>query len=199
MIRKLGLRPTRGNYRYITLRIKNAKLDTSHFRTPTRTVLTGIGEEALRVLARESVPYAQVLSKLGLPTTGRPYHELKKHIRTHSIDVSHFKGQSWSRGSTHVTNEAIARGRQRRRIQDAHVFVESSPFYAGSILIPRLLDMGWKYECAWCGVSEWPSVRLVLHLDHANGVHNDNRLENLRLLRPNCHSQTETYRNRRRP
>lgn len=47
--------------------------------------------------------------------------------------------------------------------------------------------------CAECGITEWQGKTLSLHLDHINGVNNDNRLENLRLLCPNCHSLTETY------
>lgn len=48
-------------------------------------------------------------------------------------------------------------------------------------------------ECAECGISEWRDKLLSLHLDHINGDKHDNRLGNLRLLCPNCHSQTETY------
>lgn len=51
-----------------------------------------------------------------------------------------------------------------------------------------------KYECVDCdNIGEWNGKPLSLHLDHINGINNDNRLENLRFLCPNCHSQTETY------
>lgn len=59
----------------------------------------------------------------------------------------------------------------------------------------RVIDAGLlKNECDECGLQpEWQGKKLVLHLEHTNGDHQDNRLENLRLLCPNCHSQTDTY------
>lgn len=58
----------------------------------------------------------------------------------------------------------------------------------------RLLQEGLlRYECYECGISEWFGQRLPLHLDHINGMKNDHRLENLRMLCPNCHSQTKTF------
>jgi 5-methylcytosine-specific restriction endonuclease McrA len=50
-----------------------------------------------------------------------------------------------------------------------------------------------EYKCANCGIKEWNNLPLSLQLDHINGVNNDHRLENLRFLCPNCHSQTDTY------
>jgi 5-methylcytosine-specific restriction endonuclease McrA len=50
-----------------------------------------------------------------------------------------------------------------------------------------------QYKCSECNIQNWNNKSLSLHLDHINGMSNDNRLENLRFLCPNCHSQTETY------
>ena len=51
-----------------------------------------------------------------------------------------------------------------------------------------------KYKCAICGNNGiWNNQKLVLQLDHKNGDNTDNRLSNLRLLCPNCHSQTDTF------
>jgi len=60
------------------------------------------------------------------------------------------------------------------------------------ILQEELLD----YKCSSCGIDEWNSKSISLELDHINGKRNDHRLENLRWLCPNCHSQTETFRGR---
>lgn len=54
------------------------------------------------------------------------------------------------------------------------------------------------YKCEECGISEWNNKPIVLELDHTNGDSNDNSLGNVRLLCPNCHSQTDTFRIRNR-
>jgi 5-methylcytosine-specific restriction endonuclease McrA len=58
----------------------------------------------------------------------------------------------------------------------------------------RLLRAGLLHNrCDFCGLTEWRGKRLSMHIDHINGVRDDHRLENLRMLCPNCHSQTDTY------
>ena len=64
----------------------------------------------------------------------------------------------------------------------------------------RLLQAGLlQNRCDVCGISEWQGEPLSIQIDHRNGVRDDHRVENLRMLCPNCHSQTPTYGNRRRP
>jgi hypothetical protein len=65
----------------------------------------------------------------------------------------------------------------------------------------RLLADGiLRNVCEECGISEWRNKPLSIQLDHCNGINTDHRLENLRMLCPNCHSQTETFgvKNRKR-
>jgi hypothetical protein len=58
----------------------------------------------------------------------------------------------------------------------------------------RLLESGMvENRCDICGLEDWQGKPIIIHLDHINGIRDDHRLENLRMLCPNCHSQTETY------
>jgi hypothetical protein len=63
----------------------------------------------------------------------------------------------------------------------------------------RLVRLGLLEEaCDECGITEWRGKPLSLCLHHINGVNDDNRLENLAVLCPNCHSQTENFAGRNR-
>lgn len=58
----------------------------------------------------------------------------------------------------------------------------------------RLLRAGLlENRCMECGLSEWLGEPLTVQIDHINGIHDDYRFENLRMLCPNCHSQTDTH------
>ena len=73
-------------------------------------------------------------------------------------------------------------------------FCEESKIARHSVKSRIIKDSLIEYKCAICGnTGEWNDQKLVLQLDHINCINNDNRLENLRFLCPNCHSQTKTY------
>lgn len=76
------------------------------------------------------------------------------------------------------------------------ILVENSPYSTGNAR-KRLLSSGTKAKaCEECGITEWNGKSITFALHHINGINNDHRLENLCLLCPNCHSQTETYKGR---
>ena len=85
-------------------------------------------------------------------------------------------------GKIRVTNEEIFR-------KDTH---PGNVLIRGRIKEHNLLED----KCAICGINKWRKKKLNLDLDHVNGDRSDNRLENLRFLCPNCHSQTDTFRGR---
>jgi 5-methylcytosine-specific restriction endonuclease McrA len=91
---------------------------------------------------------------------------------------------------TNPPNKIISNKRELEEI-----LVENSTYTNRTALKTRLLKEGLiTYECAICkNKGEWNGNPLTLQLDHINGINNDHRLENLRFLCPNCHSQTNTF------
>ncbi len=87
------------------------------------------------------------------------------------------------------------------RIAIADILVEDSTYTNTNHLRRRLIEEGIKQaRCEGCGLAEWKGAAIPLQLDHVNGRRSDNRLENLRILCPNCHAQTATWcgKNKRR-
>ncbi len=134
----------------------------------------------------ESISFGQVLDKLGLKPTGRNYVGLQRLCSRLALDTSHFLGKAHLRGKTHSWGV-------RRSLSE--ILVINSTYNSGSSLKRRLIKAGLlANRCSQCScLPEWQNQPLMLQLDHVNGVSDDNRIENLRLLCPNCHSQTSTY------
>lgn len=75
------------------------------------------------------------------------------------------------------------------------ILLGNYPSYQTFKLKLRILQEGIKEnKCECCGISEWNGLKINCELDHINGNSRDHRLENLRILCPNCHSQTDTFR-----
>lgn len=82
----------------------------------------------------------------------------------------------------------------RGKMAIENIMVENSDYKDATKLKKRLLKEGIKEnKCECCGINEWMGKPISLQIHHINGVHNDNRLANIMLLCPNCHSQTDTY------
>ena len=144
-------------------------------------------EEEFVIAVKTSTSIRQVLNKLGLKEAGGNYSITKTRIKNLGLDTSHFKGQAWNKGKTLGP---------RKPVEELLVIDRKHP-YQSFKLKNRLLQEGIKiHQCDCCGITEWQGKPAPLELDHINGINYDNRLENLRLLCPNCHAQTDTYRGR---
>lgn len=92
------------------------------------------------------------------------------------------------------TPESLERRRLTLRAKnDKKKFEDKSKGRRRAIILEEV-----NYKCEWCAVSKWRNQPLTLEIDHIDGNNKNNRRENLRALCPNCHSQTLTFRNRKR-
>lgn len=105
------------------------------------------------------------------------------------------KCRGWSKGKTAVTDLNVSKY-SRHKWTFETVFCESSKANRGYVRSLLIKLQGRGNKCEVCRIEMWNDLNLVFELDHINGIRDDNRLENLRFLCPNCHSQTPTFRNK---
>lgn len=139
-------------------------------------------EDDLRKIINESETYKECVIKFGLsPRCSGNFQTLKKYIKIYNIDISHFTGGKFKNISFN-------------KVDLNEVLIKDS-FYSRHSLKKRLYDDGLKKkECEICGIGEdWFNGSKIVHiLDHINGEPYDNRIENLRIVCPNCNSTLET-------
>lgn len=140
-------------------------------------------DEQFQKIVESSNSISEIASSLGYKSKGGGVVQMiKDRIEKLSLDTSHFNPYS------------VGAIKGKRYTSDDEIFVENSTYVNNTSLKKKLLKMNvMEYKCAICGISEWLGNPLSLQLDHINGDNRDNRLENLRLLCPNCHSQTSTF------
>ena len=147
-------------------------------------------EEQLRSAAKQSTSIRQVLSRIKLKEAGGNYAQIKKYLHIYKVDISHFKGKGWNKGLKGI-------GKPLYSLEE--ILVKNSNFQSYKLknrLFLAKLKPQYCEECGWAEKST--DGRLPLELDHINGDSCDNRLENLRILCPNCHSLKPTHRGRNR-
>lgn len=107
-----------------------------------------------------------------------PFNTFKRR----AIELECYKtNQGWSKGKTFLSLDKIN-----------EIFKKNSTYNVTNYR--SYLERIYEKKCSKCGIENWCGEAITLEIDHINGVGNDNRIENLRFLCPNCHSQTETFR-----
>jgi HNH endonuclease len=149
----------------------------------------GFTKEQLQAAVAASYSYSETLRRLKLRAAGGNHKTLQKYVALWDISTEHF-------------DPHIGRGRfgRSRRVPLEEILVEGSSYSRGH-LKDRLYEAGLKQRrCELCGQGEaWRGRRMALILDHINGIANDHRLENLRILCPNCAATLETHCGRNPP
>ncbi len=156
----------------------------------TSPIWLSCSKEEFAELIRKSHTFREALSLFGLGHKGNNYRTLRERMDYENISYDHLY-------------ENIYMKREfGKKTPMEKVLIEGSK-YSRTNLKKRLLeDKLLENKCSVCGLMpDWNGKRLVMVLDHINGIPNDNRLENLRFLCPNCNSQTKTFagRNANRP
>lgn len=143
---------------------------------------SAVSDKAFAEAVASSYSIRETLIKCGLNAAGAAYATFHRRVAANNLDTSHFSAQAVSRA---------ARSEPRNLADYLH---ENGPIIQSHALKQRLIKEGLKEaRCEQCALTEWLGKPIPITLDHINGNNKDNRIENLRILCPNCHATTPTF------
>lgn len=142
-------------------------------------------KELLEENVKGCYTFAELCRRLGLKPEGSNPKTLRKKLQEFEVDFSHFTGQGWNKlGHPSFGNSG----------KSLDSFFTCNSNSSSSNVKNRLLKNNLKEnKCEICGIVNWLGNPIIIQLHHINGDSTDNRLENLQMLCPNCHSQTNSY------
>lgn len=159
-----------------------------------KTRFNQITPEELKLAVEKSNFLSEVLLYFGYgKNSGSMYGYFRKKIKELNIDDNHL-----GVGKGNVPHKTSKDNYYVYSLDE--ILIENSKYNNNTRLKKRIIKAGLlEYKCAMCeNPGVWMNKKMTLQLDHINGDNTDNRLENLRILCPNCHSQTPTYGNKNR-
>lgn len=140
----------------------------------------------LQNLLNTSNSYKEVLDKVGLTSIGNNYKTLRKYIDEYKL-------------TTEILDENRRKNSFGKKIYSKDTFIDDlnsgTVIRKGSFILRKLIEFGLKeYKCEICGINEWMGLPLVLELHHKDGDNQNCKYDNLQIVCPNCHSQTDNFR-----
>lgn len=168
-----------------SIRKKANRLNVTGKRNNSRNKYS---EECFKEVVENSNCLTDMIKYFGLRDAGGNYETMKKYIAKYNLDTSHFKVDE-------LRNENLKRLHEKNKIPLDEILVKNSTYSNTTNLKERLYEAGLKdRECELCGQGEeWNGKFMALILDHISGVNNDNELQNLRIVCPNCNATLPTH------
>ena len=180
ILEELDVLPITTNYNRLKKKLNEYKIDFSHLKNSIQNNIWN-DKELLLSIINDSKSQKEVLEKMKIRSAGGNFRTLQKYINLFDSDTSHF-----TKCYEHFINKP--------KLSLDYVLIENSTYDRGH-LKERLYENGLKErKCELCGQGEeWNGKHMSLILDHQNGIYNDNRIENLRIVCPNCNATLDTH------
>ena len=148
-----------------------------------RNVIKNSDDEVFKAIVQKSNSIREVIAAFNLNVCGAQYDSVKAKMATLGLSTDRFDKTQYSKSAQNSV-----------RIPLSVILIDNSSYSNFTRLKIRLVKEGLlKYRCNICSLTDWLGSKISLQLDHINGNDRDHRIENLRLLCPNCHSQTSNY------
>lgn len=133
-----------------------------------------ISVEELQEIVKNNTSLSEVMRQLGYQSITSQQPALKEYLDKNNIDYSHFKGHAWNKKEIPIGDNNDFGVVNKRTIRE--ILLKERP-----------------YKCERCGISTWLNEEIILQVHHIDGNSSHNTRDNLMLLCPNCHSQTDNW------